>query len=114
MLPSPMARAPTVSSEPTITPSSTALQTCTATRATSLAYVFFLSFFLGGILQMVFWPFTASYASVITFGAAYGLTGGVFMTLVPPVCAKVFGMENLATITGLMVGGVDVCARLWD
>ncbi|KAL1664653.1 major facilitator superfamily domain-containing protein [Schizophyllum commune] len=65
--------------------------------------VFFLSFFLGGILQMVFWPFTASYASVITFGAAYGLTGGVFMTLVPPVCAKVFGMENLATITGLMV-----------
>ncbi|KAL1744704.1 major facilitator superfamily domain-containing protein [Schizophyllum fasciatum] len=65
--------------------------------------VFFLSFFLGGILQMVFWPFTTSYASVITFGAAYGLTGGVFMTLVPPVCAKVFGMENLATITGLMV-----------
>ncbi|TRM64860.1 major facilitator superfamily domain-containing protein [Schizophyllum amplum] len=65
--------------------------------------VFFLSFFLGGILQMVFWPFTNSYASVIIFGAAYGLTGGVFMSLVPPVCAKVFGMENLATITGLMV-----------
>ncbi|KAE9405887.1 MFS general substrate transporter [Gymnopus androsaceus JB14] len=46
--------------------------------------MFFCSFFIGGILQMVFWTFARSYAAIIAFSALNGLIG-------------------LATITGFMI-----------
>jgi hypothetical protein len=39
----------------------------------------FLSFFLGGLLQLVYWPFAENYGSIIGFAALEGLTGSWFM-----------------------------------
>ncbi|KAE9405886.1 MFS general substrate transporter [Gymnopus androsaceus JB14] len=65
--------------------------------------MFFCSFFIGGILQMVFWSFARSYATIIAFSVLNGLIGSWFMSLLPVVCAKMFGVEGLATITGFMI-----------
>lgn len=43
----------------------------------------FLSFFLGGLLQLVFWPFAQHYGSIIAFGALEGFTGSWFMVSRP-------------------------------
>lgn len=39
----------------------------------------FLSFFLGGLFQLVYWPFAENYGSIIGFAALKGLTGSWFM-----------------------------------
>ncbi|KAJ7507086.1 major facilitator superfamily domain-containing protein [Mycena galericulata] len=65
--------------------------------------MFFATFFLGGLSQILIWTFAHSYASVIAFSVIYGLVGCWFMGLLPVVCAQLFGHNDLATITGLMV-----------
>ncbi|KAJ7241674.1 major facilitator superfamily domain-containing protein [Mycena haematopus] len=65
--------------------------------------MFFTSFFLGGLSQIFIWSFAHSYATVIIFSVIYGLIGCWFMGLLPVVCAQLFGPNDLATITGLMV-----------
>ncbi|KAF9071340.1 major facilitator superfamily domain-containing protein, partial [Rhodocollybia butyracea] len=65
--------------------------------------MFFLSFFIGGMLQMVFWTLSRSYAAILTFSILNGLIGSWFMSLLPVVCAKMFGVEGLSTITGFMI-----------
>lgn len=65
--------------------------------------MFFTSFFLGGLSQIFIWTFAHSYGSVIAFSVIYGLMGCWFMGLLPVVCAQLFGLDDLATITGFMV-----------
>ncbi|KAJ7151334.1 major facilitator superfamily domain-containing protein [Mycena crocata] len=65
--------------------------------------MFFTSFFLGGLSQILIWTFAHSYAAVIVFSVIYGLVGCWFLGLLPVVCAQLFGMDDLATITGFMV-----------
>ncbi|KAJ3869887.1 major facilitator superfamily domain-containing protein [Lentinula novae-zelandiae] len=65
--------------------------------------MFFCSFFIGGLLQMVFWTFARSYATIMVFSILNGLIGSWFMSLLPVVCAKLFGVEGLSTITGFMI-----------
>ncbi|KAJ3887546.1 MFS general substrate transporter [Lentinula edodes] len=65
--------------------------------------MFFCSFFIGGLLQMVFWTFARSYATIMVFSVLNGLIGSWFMSLLPVVCAKLFGVEGLSTITGFMI-----------
>ncbi|KAJ7337419.1 major facilitator superfamily domain-containing protein, partial [Mycena albidolilacea] len=65
--------------------------------------MFFTSFFLGGLSQIFIWTFAHSYGSVISFSVIYGLMGCWFMGLLPVVCAQLFGLDDLATITGFMV-----------
>ncbi|KAE9405889.1 hypothetical protein BT96DRAFT_1060674 [Gymnopus androsaceus JB14] len=65
--------------------------------------MFFCSFFIGGILQMVFWTVAQSYAAIIAFSALNGLIGSWFLSLLPVVCTKMFGVEGLATITGFII-----------
>ncbi|KIY68467.1 MFS general substrate transporter [Cylindrobasidium torrendii FP15055 ss-10] len=64
---------------------------------------FFLSFFFGGILQTLFWTFARSYSSIMVFCVLNGLTASWFMSLLPVVCAKLFGLKGLSTITGFMI-----------
>ncbi|KIY68475.1 ornithine aminotransferase [Cylindrobasidium torrendii FP15055 ss-10] len=64
---------------------------------------FFASFFFGGILQMVFWPFARSYAAILAYSILNGLVASWFMSLLPVVCAKLFGVKGLSTITGFMI-----------
>ncbi|KAK0447195.1 major facilitator superfamily domain-containing protein [Armillaria borealis] len=65
--------------------------------------VFFLSFFLGGLFQILVWTFSKTYASIMVFAALYGLVGCWFISLLPVVCAELFGVEGLSTITGFMI-----------
>ncbi|KAJ7337525.1 major facilitator superfamily domain-containing protein [Mycena albidolilacea] len=65
--------------------------------------MFFTSFFLGGLSQIFIWTFAHSYAAVIVFSVIYGLVGCWFLGLLPVVCAQLFGLNDLATITGLMI-----------
>ncbi|KAJ6465069.1 major facilitator superfamily domain-containing protein [Mycena vitilis] len=65
--------------------------------------MFFTSFFLGGLSQVFIWTFARSYAVVIVFSVIYGLVGCWFLGLLPVVCAQLFGLNDLATITGFMV-----------
>ncbi|KAJ7050188.1 major facilitator superfamily domain-containing protein [Mycena amicta] len=65
--------------------------------------MFFTSFFLGGLSQIFIWTFANSYAAVMVFSVIYGLVGCWFLGLLPVVCAQLFGMNDLATLTGFMV-----------
>ncbi|KAJ6464040.1 major facilitator superfamily domain-containing protein [Mycena sanguinolenta] len=65
--------------------------------------MFFTSFFFGGLSQIFIWTFAQSYATVIVFSVVYGLVGCWFLNLLPVVCAQLFGLNDLATITGFMV-----------
>ncbi|KAJ3993070.1 major facilitator superfamily domain-containing protein [Lentinula boryana] len=65
--------------------------------------MFFCSFFVGGLLQMVFWTFARTYTAIIVFSILNGLVGSWFMSLLPVVCARLFGVEGLSTITGFMI-----------
>ncbi|KAF8911323.1 major facilitator superfamily domain-containing protein [Mucidula mucida] len=65
--------------------------------------VFFSSFFFGGLFQIVIWPFCKSYASIMVYSVLNGLVGCWFISLIPVVCANLFGLDNLSTITGFMI-----------
>ncbi|KAJ7241673.1 major facilitator superfamily domain-containing protein [Mycena haematopus] len=65
--------------------------------------MFFTSFFLGGLFQIFIWTFAHSYATVIVFSVMYGFVGCWFLGLLPVVCAQLFGLNDLATITGFMI-----------
>lgn len=52
---------------------------------------------------MVCWTFAKTYASILVFAILNGLIACWFMSLLPVVCAKLFGMNSLATITGFMI-----------
>jgi MFS family permease len=64
---------------------------------------FFTSFFLGSLLQMIGWTFARSYTGIIVFSVLNGLIGCWFLGLLPVVCAELFGIEGLSTITGFMI-----------
>ncbi|KAL1693606.1 major facilitator superfamily domain-containing protein [Schizophyllum commune] len=65
--------------------------------------VFFVSVFLGGVLQLVCWLFAENFASVIVFAILWGIFAGCFLTLLPVMCAEMWGIDNLATMTGIMM-----------
>ncbi|GAA5996373.1 uncharacterized protein JCM10292_007566 [Rhodotorula paludigena] len=60
----------------------------------------FLSFFLGGLFQLVLWPFVGSFGAIMAFAVLYGFFGSWFIPMLPPACAQVFGTKGLATIVG--------------
>ncbi|KAM0792202.1 hypothetical protein ACM66B_004899 [Microbotryomycetes sp. NB124-2] len=61
------------------------------------------TFFLGGLLQCIMWPFTESYGSILAFAVLQGAVGNWFMSLIPVVAAQLFGVQGLATIVGFTV-----------
>ncbi|PBK86442.1 MFS general substrate transporter [Armillaria gallica] len=65
--------------------------------------IFFSSFFFGGLFQLLIWTFAKTYASIIVFSILNGLVGCWFLSLLPVVCAELFGVQGLSTITGSMV-----------
>jgi len=52
---------------------------------------------------MVGWTFARSYSAIIVFSVLNGLIGCWFLGLLPVVCAELFGVEGLSTITGFMI-----------
>ncbi|KAF5361305.1 hypothetical protein D9758_010282 [Tetrapyrgos nigripes] len=64
--------------------------------------MFFCSFFFGGLLQILLWTFARSYAVVILFSVLNGFIGCWFSSLMPVVCASIFGVDGLSCLTGFM------------
>lgn len=52
---------------------------------------------------MILWTFARSYSTFIVFSVLNGLIGSSFPGVLAVVCAKLFGVEGLSTITGLMI-----------
>ncbi|KAK0467019.1 major facilitator superfamily domain-containing protein [Desarmillaria tabescens] len=65
-------------------------------------YVLALCQFLGGIGQMAIWPFTHNLAGLMAFTSFYGFFTGGYVSLYPVVAADLYGVEGLASITGVM------------
>ncbi|THU78572.1 MFS general substrate transporter [Dendrothele bispora CBS 962.96] len=65
--------------------------------------MFFCSFFFGGLLQIIFWTFARSYPAIIVFSIFNGFVGSWYMSLLPVVCAELFSVEGLSTVTGFMI-----------
>ncbi|CAK5278089.1 unnamed protein product [Mycena citricolor] len=65
--------------------------------------MFFTTFLLGGLAQLLIWMFADTFGSIIAFSLVYGLVGCWFISLLPVVCAQLFGLNDLATITGFMI-----------
>ncbi|KAK0214747.1 major facilitator superfamily domain-containing protein [Armillaria fumosa] len=67
-------------------------------------HVLSLCQFLGGVGQMAIWPFTHNLAGLMAFTSFYGFFTGGYVSLYPVVAADLYGVEGLASITGVMFG----------
>lgn len=65
-------------------------------------HVLSLCQFLGGVGQLAIWPFTRSLAGLMVFTSFYGFFTGGYVSLYPVVAADLYGVEGLASITGVM------------
>ncbi|QRW20799.1 major facilitator superfamily transporter [Rhizoctonia solani] len=53
--------------------------------------------------QAVLWNVTTyTYVGVITFSIIFGLTGPCYVSLTPPIATTLYGMQSLASLTGLL------------
>ncbi|KAI9488484.1 major facilitator superfamily domain-containing protein [Zychaea mexicana] len=50
---------------------------------------------LSGIFTMVVWQFATSYGAFVAYCVLFGLSGGAFVSLMPPVVADIVGIENI-------------------
>ena len=50
---------------------------------------------LSGIFTMVVWQFATTYGAFVAYCVLFGLTGGSFVSLMPPVVADIVGIENI-------------------
>ncbi|KAK0235045.1 major facilitator superfamily domain-containing protein [Armillaria nabsnona] len=57
---------------------------------------------MGGIAQMAIWPFAGSLSGLMAFSSIYGFFTGGYVSLYPVVAADLYGVEGLASITGIM------------
>ncbi|KAI9228504.1 MAG: major facilitator superfamily domain-containing protein [Piptocephalis tieghemiana] len=62
----------------------------------------FLCTFIAGLVCMVYWPFAHSFPSLIGYVVLYGLFGGGFTGLLPPVVAIFVRPERLAKAMGVL------------
>ncbi|KAJ9070714.1 hypothetical protein DSO57_1004945 [Entomophthora muscae] len=57
------------------------------------------------LANIFIWPFSTDLPSLITFSVVYGLCSGGFVALVPITLASLFGVESMASTTGLVYFG---------
>ncbi|CAE6479612.1 unnamed protein product [Rhizoctonia solani] len=63
---------------------------------------FILAISISGLSQLILWNVAAeTYAGIMVFSVVFGLTGPCFLSLVTPIAASMYGIDNLATLTGI-------------
>ncbi|KAI5476230.1 hypothetical protein MNV49_007930 [Pseudohyphozyma bogoriensis] len=62
-----------------------------------------VSFAVGGLFQMAWWPFATTYGNIIAFTCAYCFFGNWWLSILPAAIAQIFGVKGLATTCGLMI-----------
>ncbi|ORY03792.1 MFS general substrate transporter [Basidiobolus meristosporus CBS 931.73] len=63
---------------------------------------------VGSLSTLIIWPNAGSFAPLLIFALLFGFTAGGFISLFPVVIANIFGLENLATVTGLVYASTGV------
>ncbi|PIL25814.1 MFS general substrate transporter [Ganoderma sinense ZZ0214-1] len=63
----------------------------------------FVAIALSGLTQLVVWMFVTTYAGIMVFAILYGFFCGCFLSLMSAVAAKVYGVERLAGLSGLLL-----------
>ncbi|KZO93329.1 MFS general substrate transporter, partial [Calocera viscosa TUFC12733] len=64
---------------------------------------FMLSVALSGLSQLLIWQFVTTYGGVMGFAIVFGFFGGCFISLAAPMAASLFGVHNLATLSGMLL-----------
>ncbi|KAI9296040.1 MFS general substrate transporter [Neoconidiobolus thromboides FSU 785] len=61
-----------------------------------------LGIFFTGLFCLISWLFSSTFVSLIIFCILYGSVAGALIALLPVTSASLFGLNNLATINGLL------------
>ncbi|KZT55897.1 MFS general substrate transporter [Calocera cornea HHB12733] len=61
------------------------------------------SVFIAGCVQLLLWNFAHSFGVIIVFSIACGFFGAAFISLVSVLGAKLFGVRNLAALSGILM-----------
>lgn len=64
---------------------------------------FMLSILISGLTQVLIWNFATGLAGILAFSVLYGFWGGVVISLLPPAAGQIFGHEQLANLSGLLI-----------
>ncbi|EJT97285.1 MFS general substrate transporter [Dacryopinax primogenitus] len=64
---------------------------------------FVISVTLSGLSQLLIWRWVESYAGIMGFAIVFGFFGGCFISLATPLAASLFGVHNLATLSGMLL-----------
>ncbi|KAJ3276990.1 hypothetical protein HDV01_000042 [Terramyces sp. JEL0728] len=61
---------------------------------------FTLCLLFASLSVLLIWPFSTTFSSLIVFAAAYGLFVGGYVSILPNVIIKMFGLENIGSKIG--------------
>ncbi|KZO94315.1 MFS general substrate transporter [Calocera viscosa TUFC12733] len=64
---------------------------------------FILSTFIAGLVQLLIWNFAYSFGVIIVFSLLDGFFGAAFVSLISVLGGKLFGVHNLATLSGILM-----------
>ncbi|EJT99721.1 MFS general substrate transporter [Dacryopinax primogenitus] len=64
---------------------------------------FFVSVLISGCMQLLFWNFATSFPAIICFSILVGFFGAAFLSMTSVIGAKLFGVQNLATLSGILL-----------
>eukprot|EP01087_Luapelamoeba_hula_P013279 TRINITY_DN3798_c0_g1_i2.p1 TRINITY_DN3798_c0_g1~~TRINITY_DN3798_c0_g1_i2.p1 ORF type:complete len:127 (-),score=14.96 TRINITY_DN3798_c0_g1_i2:2-382(-) len=59
-------------------------------------------------VAMAIWPFLSSAGLLLAFGFTFGLFAGSFIAVLPVVLAQLFGVERMASVTGIVYSGFAI------
>jgi len=57
---------------------------------------------ISGLIQLLVWNFVHTYPGIMALSVLYGFFGVCFWSLATPVAARLYGIDNLATLSGLL------------
>ncbi|KAK9767848.1 hypothetical protein K7432_002030 [Basidiobolus ranarum] len=63
---------------------------------------------VGALSTLLIWTNSSSFAPLLIFALLFGFTAGGFISLFPVVIASIFGLDQLATVTGLIYASTGV------
>ncbi|KAH9931623.1 MFS general substrate transporter [Epithele typhae] len=63
----------------------------------------FVAITASGLTQLLVWMFISSYGGTMAFAVLYGFFCGCFLSLISAVAAKVYGVAQLAGLSGLLL-----------
>ncbi|KAJ9063862.1 hypothetical protein DSO57_1036466 [Entomophthora muscae] len=60
------------------------------------------------LICILFWVFSVTFAPLAVFNFLYGVSSGAFLSLTPVVVSRLFGLEDMASINGLIYLGAGI------